>query len=128
MARLLVAEGNIYPVDSAYTDPKGEYELFRLKDEGGKNEMTLYLSEKTRGLNLKKGDNVKVLKIERMAVGWKQKDVWDKQVNGYVKKWVQQFTANVEAVKTASDLDDAPDWIDELEGAPLPWEDGDLPL
>ena len=128
MARLVLAENNIYQVDSAYADPKGEYELFRIKDEAGKNEMTCYLCDKCKGMHLTKGDNVKVLKIERVSLGWKQKEVYDKQAGGYVKRWVQQTAANVEVAKQAADLEDAPDldWIDEMEDAQLPWDNGDL--
>ena len=130
MARLVVAQNNTYLVDSTYVDPKGEYSLFRVKDDAGKNEITCYLGEKSKGLQLTKGDSVKILNIERMSVGWAKKKVWDKQAGGYVEKWVQQFTANVEVAKQASDLQDEPDldWIDEIEGAALPWDDTGLPV
>ena len=130
MARLVIAENNIYQVASTYADPKGEYALFRVKDEAGKNEITMYLGEKSKGIQLAKGDSVKILKIERMALGWAKKKVWDKDAGGYVEKWVQQFTANVEVAKQASDLQDDPDlaWIDEMEAAQLPWDDTGLPV
>lgn len=128
MARLVIAENNNYVVDSTYVDPNGEYEIVRIKDDAGKNEVACFMSDKSRRQNFNKGDGIRINHISRIGLGWKKKKRYDKQSGGYVERWEQEFTITVDATKTASDLDGAADWIDEVEGAELPWTDGELPL
>lgn len=123
MARMIIAEGNTYQVDSAFVPTSKEFEIVRFKDESGKNELTCFLDEKSRGQNIAKGDMVRINKITRASLGWAKKKEYDKSVGGYVEKWKQELTLNIEASKTASDLDDVDAWIDEVEGAALPWDD-----
>lgn len=126
MARLVIAEGNSYPVDSTFRSANGEYEIVRFKDDSGKNELTCFLDDKSKNQNIAKGDIVKITKITRASLGWTKKKEYDRQINGYVEKWKQELTLNIEAAKAASDLNDIPDWIDEVEGSQLPWDDGEL--
>lgn len=125
MAKLVIGEGNIYQVDSTFTN--GEYSILRFKDDAGKNEIACFLDDKCKGQNIAKGDMVKINRITRVTLGWKKKREYDKQIGAYVERWKQEMSLNIEATKTASDLDDAPDWIDEVEGGTLPWDDN-LPI
>lgn len=125
MAKLVLGEGNTYQVDSAFSN--AEFSIIRFKDEGGKNEIACFLEDKSKGQNFAKGDMVRINKITRVTLGWKKKRVFDKPTSTYVERWVQEVSLNVEASKTASGIDDADSWIDEVEGAALPW-DGDLPV
>lgn len=127
MARMVIAEGNTYMVDSAFVPTSREFEIVRFKDEAGKNELTCFLDEKSRNQNIAKGDMVRINKITRASLGWVKKKEYDKSVGGYVEKWKQELTLNIEASKTASDLQDVDAWIDEVEGAALPWDDS-LPV
>lgn len=121
MAKLVIGEGNTYQVDSTFSN--GEFSIIRFKDDGGKNEIACFLEEKSKNQNISKGDMVRINKITRVTLGWKKKKVYDKPSGAYVERWVQEVSLNVEAAKTASDLDDADSWIDEVEGAALPWDD-----
>ena len=125
MAKLVIGEGNTYQVDSTFSN--GEFSIIRFKDDGGKNEIACFLEEKSKNQNISKGDMVRINKITRVTLGWKKKKVYDKPSGAYVERWVQEVSLNVEAAKTASDLDDADSWIDEVEGAALPWDDS-LPV
>lgn len=127
MARFVLAEGNTYQVDSAFVPTSKEFEIVRFKDDAGKNELTCFLDEKSRNQNISKGDMVRINKITRASLGWVKKKEYDKSVGGYVEKWKQELTLNIEATKTASDLNDVDDWINEVEGAALPWDDS-LPV
>ena len=127
MARFVLAEGNTYQVDSTFIPTNKEFEIVRFKDDAGKNELTCFLDEKSRNQNIAKGDMVRINKITRASLGWAKKKEYDKQVGGYVEKLKQELTLNIEASKTASDLDDVDSWLNEVEGAPLPWDDS-LPV
>ena len=127
MARMVIAEGNTYPVDSVFIPTSKEFEIVRFKDDSGRNELTCFLNEKSRNQNIAKGDMVRINKITRASLGWTKKKEYDKSVGGYVEKWKQELTLNIEATKTASDLSDVDDWINEVEGAALPWDDS-LPV
>ena len=125
MAKLVLGEGNTYPVDSTFTN--GEFSIIRFKDDGAKNEIACFLEDKSKNQNIAKGDMVRINKITRVTLGWKKKKVYDKPSGEYVERWVQEVSLNIEATKASSGLDADDAWIDEVEGAALPW-DGDLPV
>lgn len=127
MGRLVLGVGNVYQVDSAYIPPNKEYELVRFKDDSGKNELACFLDERSRNQGINQGDMVRINKITRATLGWTKKKEFDKNAGGYVEKWKQTLSLNVEVSKASSDIQDADAWINEVEGAELPWG-GDLPL
>ena len=127
MSMIRINEGNSYIVSSTYIDPKGDFEVFRVKDENGKNEMACFVNQQYRPTNLTPGDKVAIKRITGLTLGWKKKKRFDKNVNGYVEKWEQEFAATVDAVKVANDFEEMSPLTDEDFGG-LPWDDGDLPL
>lgn len=125
MARLVLGEGNTYPVDSAFTNE--QFTIIRFRDDDAKNEIACFLGDKSKNQNIAKGDTVRINRINRVTVGWKKKKVYDKNTGGYVERWKQEVSLNVEVSKVTSGIDEDSSWIDEVEGAALPW-DGDLPV
>lgn len=133
MGKLIVTEGNTYVATSTYKGDKGNgpFEIFRIKDDTGKNELSCFVATKSFPQNITQGDRVKINKIVQVEYGWKKKQLWSKD-RGKYEDWVHEATLSVECVRLSSDLEDVPgdlpDFEEQFTDGDLPWDDGDLPL
>ena len=125
--------GNVYQASFALSgnSSKGPYEILKVTDERGKDEITLFVNPASMPTNIAKGDRFRLNKITEISHYWKKGQVYNKEKKCKEEGWEERYEFNVEVKRLDNDLPemDATEFGDDF-GGQLPWEDPDneLPL
>lgn len=132
MNRLSV--GNIYVASFAFAgnSSRGPYELVRVTDERGKDEITIFVNNDCIPSGIAKGDKFVLSKITEAAHYWRKGQVYNKETKQREEGWVEHFDLNADIKRVSSDLDGIEGGLpDDFEGV-APWDelspDDQLPL
>ena len=132
MNRLSV--GNIYTASFAFSgsSSKGPYEIIRVTDDRGKDDITIFVNPSCIPTNIMKGDRFRLNKVTEVAHYWRKGQVWNKEKKQREEGWEERFDINADVKKLENDLPElnASEFGDDDLGGALPWEDPDneLPL
>lgn len=117
--------GNIYVASFALAgnSSKGPYELIRVTDERGKDEITVFVNNECMPTGITKGDRFMLSKITEVSHYWRKGQVYNKETKQKTEGWVEHFDINADIKRISSDLEGIDvDLPDDFAGV-APWDE-----
>ena len=126
--------GNIYVASFALAgnSAKGPYELIRVTDERGKDEITVFVNDGCMPTGITKGDRFMLSKITEVSHYWRKGLVYNRETKQKEEGWVEHFDINADIKRVSNELDGIEaEFPDDFAGV-APWdelpEDEQLPM